>query len=121
MTTFTEGRRSGEFLISKAHGNRSMAEVTLTEGEVVQAGQVLGKVTSGGKYVAYNNGAGDGSQTAVAISLHAYDATDSDLQIAVVARDAEVIADALVYETDADEAAAIVDLAAVGIFARTSS
>ena len=120
MTAFTEGRRPGDFIISLAHGNRSKENVTLASGNVVVAGEVLGKLTSGGAYVPYDNGGSDGEQTAVAIALANYDATLGDKEIAVVARDAEVIQDALTWQTTADIAAGKVDLAAVGIICRPS-
>ena len=53
--------------------------VTVASGAgVLQAGTVLGKVTASGKYVAYDNTALDGSETAVAILADKVDATSSD-------------------------------------------
>jgi hypothetical protein len=120
MTTLTEGRHCGEFLLSEAEGTRSRDVVTIASGHDVAAGTVLGKITSGGKYAPYDNGASDGTQTAVAIAYDHYDATDADVTGAVViARDAEVIGDALTTAGSAgDVSAAVTDLKSLGIIVR---
>lgn len=121
-----EGNHAAEFILSEANGYRSREEVTLTEGENVKAGELLGKVTSGGKYVAWDPDASDGSETVAAISYAAVDASASgngDEQITVVARDAEVDVGALTY-ADEDSAGnggktnAVSQLADLGIIAR---
>lgn len=122
MTTFTETGHAGGFLMSEAAGQRSRENVTLASGQVVKAGEVLGKITSGGKYATYDNQASDGTQAAKAISLNDADATDGDLEIAVIARDAEVNGNELVYSgvsSPTDDAAGVADLLAVGIIVRS--
>jgi hypothetical protein len=109
----TEATRAGEFLVSEANGSRSREQVTVTGGNY-PAGQVLGKITASDKYTAYDAGASDGSETAVAILWSAADASTSDLEKAVIARDAEV-SEALLTGIDADGKA---DLAAAGIICR---
>lgn len=122
MTTFTEVAHAAGFIISEANGQRSRQNVTLASGQVVKAGQVLGIITSGGKYSAYSNQNSDGTEVAKAISINAVDATAGDTTIAVIARDAEVNADELTYEAGSDsptdDAAAVVDLASVHIIVR---
>jgi hypothetical protein len=118
MTTLTEGRHAGEFILSEANGSRSRENVTVASGQDLAAGAVLGKITSGGKYAAYDNGASDGTEVAAAILLDACDATGGDVAAAVIARDAEVNGECLGYLTGADEAAGIADLLAVGIIVR---
>lgn len=93
----TEGLHTGEFILSEANGYRSRETVTLAEGESVQAGELLGKVTSGGEYAAWDPAAGDGSETIAGVSYAAVDATDAATSITVVARDAEVALASLVY------------------------
>lgn len=126
MTTsvFNEKRHPGQFILNLAEGNRSLDNVTLLSGQVVEVGQVLGKITSGGKFTAYDNGASDGSQAAAAISLNYVDATAGDTLIAVVVRAAEVKADELVFlsgTSDNDKTAAYADLKALGVIARTET
>jgi hypothetical protein len=126
MTTFTEGRHAAEFVLSEAEGTRSRDNVTLeggfTDAGVLKAGTVLGKLTSGGKYVASPASGSDGSQTAVAVLLYPADLADGDVEAAVVSRDAEVNGNCLEYEatvdTDNEKAAKATQLAAVGIIVR---
>lgn len=121
MTTKTEVGHAAGFIISEANGNRSRDNVTLVSGQVVAAGEVLGIITSGGKYATYDNQASDGTQTAKAVSINAVDASAGDTVIAVISRSAEVNTDELVFSgtsSPTDNAAGVVDLALVGIIAR---
>jgi hypothetical protein len=45
MTTLTEGRHAGEFIVSEANGLLSREALTVNVGESLVAGQVLGKIT----------------------------------------------------------------------------
>lgn len=114
MTTLTEGAYSAEFVLVEANGKRSR-ETIVVDG-AYGPGQVLGKLTAGGKYTAYDEGAADGSETAIAV-LYAATAADND-EAVVLARDAEVNANKLVWGA-ADDVAGTTDLAAVGIVARS--
>lgn len=119
MTALTEPRHAGEFILSEAEGQRSRETVTIASGHEVEAGTVLGKITSGGKYAPYANGLSDGTQVAYAVSINHVDATSADTPAAVIQRDAEVIAACLtIAGSPGDIAAAKVDLAAVGIIVR---
>jgi hypothetical protein len=126
MTTVTEGRHAAEFVLSEAEGTRSRDKVTLeggfTDAQKLKPGTVLGKITSGGKYVASPASGSDGSQTAVAVLLDWADIVDGDVEAAVISRDAEVNGDCLEYEstvdTDNEKAAKATQLAAVGIIVR---
>jgi len=121
MTTLTETTHAGGFIMSEANGQRSRDTVTVLSGQDLEAGAVLGKKTSGGKYVAYNSNAGTGEETAVAILIAKCDATGGDTKAAVIARDAEVNGDELLYQTTSpaqDTAGAATDLASVGIVVR---
>lgn len=123
MTTLTEGRHTAEFLLSEANGNRSRdhAKIASGAGKLVP-GQVLGKITASGKYVAHAPAASNGSETAVAILYAAVDATSADAPAVIVARDAEVKRVELTYnvatDTDAEFAAVHASLASVGIVVR---
>lgn len=121
MTTLTELTHAGGFIISEANGNRSRDNVTILSGQDLEAGAVLGKKTSGGKYVAYDSNAGTGEQTAIAILIAKCDATAGDTEAAVISGDAEVNGNELVYQTSSpaqDESGAATDLASVGIKVR---
>ena len=122
MVTFTDaGKRAGSFILSEASGKRSRENIVLAEGENLGAGAVVGKLTSGGKYVAYDNGASDGSQAARGILIYPTDATDADTPASIITRDAEVNLYQLDWGTEtatSDMDAGIVDLAARGIICR---
>lgn len=122
MTSITENPHAGGFILSEANGKRSRENVTIVQGEgALPAGTVLGKITGSGKYRAYDNNGTDGSETAAAILIHPVDATDADVDAAVIARDAEVNQHELVWADDnntSDIEAGIADLENVGIIVR---
>ena len=128
-TVFNEGRHTGEFLLSEGNGQISREAVVIASGSgVIAPGSVLGKFTSGansGKCSLSPNAAADpnvGNQTAIAVALYGCDATSADQTIAVIARDAEVKADALVFHSTVNDAtkraAKAAQLAAAGIIVR---
>jgi hypothetical protein len=104
--------RIADFLLSEAPGYRSRENAVLAgPDEPLPAGQVLAVV--GGKYVPYV--AADAATAPAAAILYApAPASDTDLLVAVIVRDAEV-AEALLVDVDA---AAIADLVDVGIIVR---
>lgn len=117
----TETTHAGDFLISVANGNQSFEKVTLISGQNLQAGTVLGKITSSGKYTQQDTGAATGEETAAAILLQATDASDGDTDATIVARDAEVNGAQLIWPDTSppvDEAASAVALATHGILVR---
>jgi len=120
MTTLTEGVYTAEFLLSEANGKRSREVVTIASGNNLGVGHVLGKITASGKYADFDNDAVDGTETAVAVLYADCDASAADKEAVVVFRDAEV-SDAKLVWTDAanDKAGGLVELAAVGIVARS--
>lgn len=124
MTTLTETGHAAGFLLSEANGNRSRDIITVSAGQNLKAGAVLGKITSGsptGEYKAYDNAASDGSQAAAGILLDDCDATDADVKAVGILRDAEVNSNELVYDSgqnDAAKVAAVADLLAIGILVR---
>lgn len=58
-------------------GMESLLSVTIDTGDLA-AGTVLGKITASGKYVAYNDGASNGSEVAVGILVNDVDASSED-------------------------------------------
>ena len=121
MTSFTEPKHAGEFLKWEVSGGLSRDQGILASGQVLGAGAVLGKITSGGKYAVYNNGASDGTQVAAGILYGNVDASGGDTPCVVVVRVAEIwrgeidFADGM---SDGDIAAGLADLAAQHVIAR---
>jgi len=117
----TESIHAGAFLISEEDGHISRDAVTIVSGQNLVAGAVLGKITSGGKYAAYDNNASDGTQTAAAILYAACDATAGDTQATAITRMAEVNGKELTWSDNSpssDVTAGIADLAVVHIIVR---
>jgi hypothetical protein len=116
----------GGFLVSEANGSRSREKVTILAGSgavrTLEAGTVLGKITASGKYIAVVEGASDGSETPVAIILNRTVAPDgADIEAAIVARDAEVNVNELIWPGTYDATnitAGRAALLAVGIVCR---
>lgn len=81
----TEAIRSGAFLLSEGNGKISREEITIASGAgVLQAGTILGKVSASGKYVAYDNAASNGSETAAGVLYAQADATNGDAKALLV-------------------------------------
>ena len=123
MAALTETQHTGEFVLSEANGTRSRETVTVTVPTGgLEAGSVLGQLAVGGKYVPYANADTDGRETAVAVLYSDLSGEGAgDVSAAVIARDAEVRTADLKYLSGTsanDQAAALVELAAVGIIAR---
>jgi hypothetical protein len=89
----------------------------------IKAGAVLGKVTASGKLVAWAPAAVDGSETAVGVAVNDATAADgADDRVLYLARGpAIVFAPEIAWPTGAtteQKAAALADLAAIGIVAQ---
>lgn len=124
MTELTEGVHTGEFIISEANdtGSRDTVTVTVPEGEVMPAGRILGKITSGGKYISSLTGASDGSQTAAAINYAPLDNSEGedpvDFTAVVINRNAEVLGPKMSTAGDATHATADASFRALGVKVR---
>lgn len=126
MTTYTEPVRPLEFLISEAEGQRSRDQATLTASQgALLAGTVMAKVTATGNLVPYDddaNGTTAGVGIAVGILCYPAENVAATQIVSIIARDAEVNSAMLVWEASNDgteKAAALVELLALGIVART--
>lgn len=122
MSTLTEGKYTGEFLISEGNGAISRAIVTVLSGEDLVAGTVLGKVTASGKYVQLAPAATDGSKAAAGILYGATDASGGDTEGVAILRLAEVHADEITWPdeiTEGETATATAELAALNIYIRS--
>lgn len=123
MAVLTEGKHTGEFLVSEAPGTISRETVTVTVGAAteLEPGAVLGKITATGKYVPYDDGAADGSEVAAGILYAAAENAGGaplDVRATIIDALAEVRAADLVWQAGVDEAGGLVDLRARYIKAR---
>lgn len=120
MATITEGQRTAGFIVSEANAYRSREEVTVdATGGALEPGTILGKITASGKYVRHDAGAADGSEAEAGILLSAIGAEEATRTI--IARDAEVMASELTYESGADatqKTTSNAALASLGIIVR---
>ena len=120
MTTLTEGRHAGEYIVSEANGCRSRETITLTGGPYVP-GTILGKITASGKYTVYDQDAADGTEAAAAILYDHADGSAADVEAVVDIRDIEVNGYDLTWPGDIDageKVIAIAELAALGVIVR---
>ena len=121
MPTLTEGRHAGGFLVWEAFRDYCREVVTIDAG-VLEPGTVLGKITVGGKYVAHDPDATDGSETAVAVLWGKADASAGDVPaVALIRGPAIVNRHDLVFAGTPSEpeiTAAHAALAAAGILVR---
>ncbi|WP_412057106.1 head decoration protein [Bartonella sp. DGB2] len=79
---YTQGPLTGAYLLEDFY-NLSREKVVFAQGYLIQAGQVLGKITETGKYAPLDFSATDGRETAYAISYDTVDTTDEE-QVAVI-------------------------------------
>jgi hypothetical protein len=124
--SLSEGKYSGEFLVSEANGKRSRDNVTVTvpANTTLVPGFVLAKLSATGKYVEYDNSGSDGSEAAAGI-LYGELVNDTGAPVdkvgVVVNMDAEVRDADLTWKSglvDADKTAGKADLLALGIKVR---
>jgi len=127
MTILTEGRHTGEHVLSEANGSRSKETGFLAAGFKLPAGAVVAKLD--GEYVPFDPTATTGGETPeptdaatpYGVLYGATDATDEAQKCVVHCRDCEVEGAALTWLegiTDTQQSAAIEALAARGVFAR---
>ncbi len=122
MATSTEGKHTGEFIVSESNGSRSRDTGTVLSGQVLVAGELVGIETASGKYVAYDTGNSPVGASAVkGVIYDNVDATSADVIGAVVVlRDAELRSSDLTY----NEAVAgvitaeVAELLALGLIVR---
>lgn len=119
MASFTEGRHTGEHIVSEANGARSREQGTLAAGDL-PAGAVLA-LNGDGDYVQLAPAAADGTETAKAVLYGAVDASGSAQPCTVHARACEVEEAALTLPdgiTEGQTTTAMNDLITVGIIPR---
>ena len=123
MTTLTEGKHAGGFLVWETSRDYTRETVTIASGAgKLEPGTVLGKITTGGKYTGLAPAATNGSQNAVGILWAGVDASAVDAPGVVVLRGPALVNQhELVWPDGATEAqitAATTSLAALGILLR---
>lgn len=108
--SFTEPKGVND-LILQDFGDYSKETVIIASGNnLFLIGEVLGIVTASGKYAKYNDGATDGTEIAVAVSLEKGDATTADVKVAIEKRNATLRKSGLVFASGVDEDKGIIDL-----------
>lgn len=124
-TVYTESKTVTDWLKGETADPTDFSRETITvlAGETLVTGTVLGKITTGGKFVGLTPGAGDGSQAAAGIlytkAVVAESGVDK-LAVAIV-RDAVFIRDGLVWPvgiSGGQIATAIAELRALGLIER---
>ena len=125
MTTLTEGRHAGGFIVWEAARDYCREVATIATGganPILEPGTVLGKITASGKYAAHDPAAVDGTETAIAVLWGKADATAADVDAVVLLRGPAIVnGNDLVFTgtpTAPEIAAAHTALAAVGILTR---
>ena len=123
MTTLTEGKHAGGFLVWEVLRDYTRETVTISSGAGKLApGTVLGKITTGGKYTVLTPGASNGSQNAAGILWVGVDASDADASGVVILRGPVIVnRHELIWPEVATEAqitTATNALAALGIILR---
>jgi len=125
MTTLTETRHAGGFIVWEALRDYCREVVTIATGganPVLEPGTVLGKITASGKYAAHDPAALDGTETAVAVLWGKADATAADVDAVVLLRGPAIVnSNDLVFvgtPTAPEITAAHTALATVGVLTR---
>ena len=123
MTTLTEGKHAGGFLVWEVLRDYNRETITVASGAGKLApGTVLGKITTGGKYTGLTPAATNGSQNAAGILWEGVDASAIDAPGVVVLRGPALVNQhELVWPDGATEAqitAATTALASLGIILR---
>lgn len=126
MTELTEGQHTGEFIVDEPSTkiSRELVTVTAAAAAKLQPGHVMAKLSSGGKYVPYDNAGSDGSETAAGILYGEVDnsagVAPADFDAVVVRRVAAVRKADLQWASGVDangKTAAYADLAALHLIA----
>lgn len=114
MAAVSDTKRTAEFMVSEANGYRSREDRTAAlGGTVLPAGTLLGRLTAGGNYVPYVEGAATGAQT---VSGILFEGNSGTALRTIIVRDAEVNLNHITYT--GTEATVIAGLNALGIAVR---
>ncbi|WP_170334993.1 head decoration protein [Ruegeria arenilitoris] len=121
MTTLTEGKTPGDFLLFEENSQYSRDLVTIGSGANLEPGTVLGQITATKKFVASVETANDGSEVAVAVLRTPAPAENQDVEAVIQARHTTVRRGGLTwhssYDNEAKRDAAVAELKQQGIIA----
>ena len=122
MPVITEGLNLGDLLKYEAPNLYSRDQITVSAGQNLPLGTVVGLVTATGKIKQIDPSATDGSQYAAGVLMQAVDATLIDREDGLMLARHAIVADhALAWPaaiTAAEKQAAIVQLKSLGILVR---
>jgi hypothetical protein len=124
MTTQTEPNNLGDLLKQEAEKYFSRDAVILATGNNLKLGTVVAKLKANDKFVALDLTTQDvptGAETACGVLIQDADATTADKETIIIARDAAVASNALIWPsaiTTAQKTAAINQLKDRGILVR---
>ena len=123
MTMLTEGKHTGGFLVWEVLRDYTRETVTIASGAgKLEAGTVLGRITTGGKYTSFAPSASNGSQNASGILWDSVDASAADASAVILLRGPAIVnRQDLIWPDGATEAqitTATTALASIGIILR---
>jgi hypothetical protein len=123
MSSLTEGRHTGEFILSELPGTLSRDTVTVEVPALttLEAGTVLGAISGSGHYAPYDDTASDGREMAAGVlygSLGNDDDAMAEQAGVIINFGAEVRSADLEWGVGVDETAGLADLLTVAIKAR---
>jgi hypothetical protein len=126
MAETTESNRLCDVLVgeSAVHNRHSRDKVAIAAGQTLFIGEVVGRITAGGEITAINFSASDGSENAAGIMAGNYDAGAAGIEGVMIARQAVVREDGLIWPAGATSqqiAGALAQLEDKGIVARESA
>lgn len=117
----TERNRTGDWLRWEEDNFYSRERVTVTSGQKLVDGTVVGKITSTGKVTMLDPSATDGSEVAYGILVGDCDASDADTEGVCIVRHAIITTDTLTWPdgiTEEEKNTALGQLANNGIIVR---
>ena len=100
MATLTEPVRNGEVLLHEVVGI-TRDTVPLAASQTIAAGQILGRLTSSGAYVAWDPGASTGAEIVAGVAYEARTTGSSAGEIVAILAPAAVKEDLLVFPSSA--------------------
>ena len=124
MNTQHESNNLGDLLKQEAEKYYSRDVVTLASGQNLKLGTVVAKLTESGKVTALDltkQETATGAETAYGVLIQDTDASEKDAETIIIARDACVASNALIWPTGittAEKTAAIQQLKERGILVR---
>lgn len=124
MTSAAQPAQLSDVLLFEEDREYSRSVEILLDGSDVTYGTVLGAVTASGKYTNLDDTASDGSEDAAGVAASVAAPSGADGKVVVVKRHAVVKKSGLLWPSTADateQAAAIVQLEALGIMVRADA